>query len=206
MELLLSTPLLIADIFRGQWLALRRQFLGPVLGVLVVECVFMLASVRDAIPDDDRVFWFTLWTAGMLMFLADLGALYWLGMWLGLTAKNQIRALSGSLVRILVLPWAAYGVVLLVLVLREWGPRSYQSNPDWKFFVGLWFGLGLGADIGFGAWARQKLLTEFRTAAQQQYESSKNGLKRWLGTLKPHVSGLPEGATRAEGWGLKDGG
>lgn len=191
LELLLSTPLQIRDILRGQWLALRNQFLGPSLGVLLVECLFMVAIVRNAIPEEDRLFWFAFWIAGMVMFVADLVALYWVGLWLGLTARNPIRAMGGSLVRILILPWAGYGLVLLLMVLRELGPRSYQAGPDWKFFLGLWFGLGLAVDIGFGAWARQKLLTEFRLAAQQQYESSKGLWKRWFGSLKPRVSGLP---------------
>ena len=193
LELLLSTPLRVEEILRGQWLALKRQFLGPLLVVLFVECLFMLTTVRHAVPDDDRLFWFALWAAGMLMLLADLVALYWVGMWLGLTARNKIRALSGSLIRILLLPWAGYGLVLLILVLRELGPRSYQNGPAWTFFLGLWLGLGLGADLLFGAWARQRLLSEFRTAAQQQYESRAESWKKWLGTLKPRVSGLPEG-------------
>jgi len=193
LELLLSTPLHVRDILRGQWLALRSQFLGPALGVLFVECLFMVATIRNAIPDEGRIFWFALWTAGMLMLVADLVALYWVGMWLGLTARNPIRAMGGSLARILILPWAGYGLVLLVMVLREFGPRSYQASPDWKFFVGLWFGLGIGVDIAFGACARQKLLTEFRLAAQQQYESKKDFWRRWFGSLRPHVSGLPTG-------------
>ena len=36
-ELLLSTPLTVQDILRGQLLALRRQFLRPLLVVLGVE-------------------------------------------------------------------------------------------------------------------------------------------------------------------------
>ncbi len=191
LELLLSTPLKVQDILRGQWLALRSQFLGPVLGVLFVECLFMVATVRNAIPDEDRVFSFALWTAGMVMLISDLVALYWVGMWLGLTARNPIRAIGGSLARILILPWAGYGLVLLLLVLRELGPRSYQASPGWTFFLGLWFGLGLAVDIAFGAWSRQKLLTEFRLAAQQQYESKPGLWKRWFGSLKPHVSGMP---------------
>ena len=36
LELLLSTPLTVQDILRGQRLALERQFLGPVMVVLMV--------------------------------------------------------------------------------------------------------------------------------------------------------------------------
>jgi hypothetical protein len=87
-------------------------------------------------------------------------------------------------------PWIGYGLVLLVVVLSEMGQRSYQSNPTWKFFLGLWFGIGIGLDFAFGAWARQKLFTEFRLAAQQQYDTRSDFWRSWLGSLKPHVSGV----------------
>jgi ABC-type Na+ efflux pump permease subunit len=188
LELLLSTPLSVSDILRGQWLALVRQFLGPVLTVLVIECVFMLWTVREAVPDEERLFWFALWIAGMVLFASDLVALYWVGMWQGLTAKNPVRAAGGSLLRVLVVPWIAYCLVLLIIILGEFTQQPYHRNPGWKFFVGLWFGLGVGADLAFGAWARQKLLTEFRMVAQEAYVSSAESWKKWLRTLKPSVS------------------
>ena len=190
LELLLSTPLRIEDILRGQWLALKRQFLGALVAVLLVECLFMLAVVRESVPDEERLFWFALWIGGMLMLVADLVALYWVGMWQGLTARNPLRAAGGSLARVLVVPWIGYGLVVLLVVLSEMGQRSYQTNPTWKFFLGLWFGIGLGLDFAFGAWARQKLLTEFRTAAQQQYDSRSDFWMAWFRTFKPHVSGV----------------
>ena len=189
LELLLSTPLSIREILRGQGLALRRQFLGPVLLALAAETVFMLATVREAVPDEERVFWFALWTAGMLMLVADLFALFWVGMWQGLTARNPIRAAGGSLFRILVLPWISYALILLFIVLKDLGGSGVQASPGWKFFLGLWFGLGFGIDIAFGAWSRQKLLTEFRLAAQERY-GQRDFRKFWFSGLKPQVSDL----------------
>ena len=88
------------------------------------------------------------------------------------------------------LPWVGYGLVLLLLVLRDLGNAGYQSSPGWKFFVCLWLGLGLAVDLVFAAWARQKLHTEFRLAAQRQYGARNEGLKNWLRTLKPRISGM----------------
>jgi hypothetical protein len=39
--------------------------------------------------------------------------------------------------------------------------------------------LGLAADLGFGLWARSRLLTEFRAAAEQRY-SARSGFWRRL--------------------------
>jgi hypothetical protein len=189
LELLLSTPLYIENILRGQWLALRRQFLGPVLTILTVETLFMVACAREAVPDEERGFWLSLWIGGMLMLLADLVALYSIGLWQGLTARNPLRALGGTLARVLVVPWIAYAAVLLLMVLAQLGGRSYHPNPTWQFFLGLWFGLGIAADLLFGIWSWQKLLTEFRLAAQEQY-TRRDSWNRWLRTLKPHVSGI----------------
>jgi hypothetical protein len=120
----------------------------------------------------------------MLIFVADLIALYWLGMWRGLTSRNGLRAAGGGLAIVLGLPWAAYGMILLFFVVSELGQRSYHSNPTWKFFLGLWFGLGVGVDLLFATWSRQKLLTEFRLAAQRQYGVRSDSLKAWFRTLK----------------------
>jgi ABC-type transport system involved in multi-copper enzyme maturation permease subunit len=193
LELLLSTPLRIEDILRGQWLALKRQFLGPILAVIVVEGFFMAATVREAIPDDDQLFWYALWFGGILMFVADLVALYWLCMWRGLTARNALRAAGGSLGIIFGLPWVAYGVVLMFMILTEWGQQGNQTSPNWQFFFGLWFGLGIAVDFFFAAWSRQKLLTEFRLAAQQQLGARRGSLGRWVASLKPHLSGIDSG-------------
>jgi ABC-type transport system involved in multi-copper enzyme maturation permease subunit len=193
LELLLSTPLSVGQILRGQGLALRRQFLGPVVAVLLTETIFMLSSVQDAVPEEERIFWFAMWGAGMFMLVADLVALYWVGMWQGLIAKNPLRAAGGSLFRILVLPWIGYGFALLIVILRDIQGASYQTGPTWKFFLGLWFVLGMAVDLGFGIWARQKLLTEFRLAAQERYGSHRDFWKMWFGTLKPHVRGSTAG-------------
>ncbi len=47
LELLLSTPLTVKDILRGQLLALRRQFQWPVVLVLLVFLLFMLLGAAD---------------------------------------------------------------------------------------------------------------------------------------------------------------
>ena len=179
LELLLSTPLEVRDILRGQWLALVRQFLGPVLLVLVVEWLLMFVVVSSAL-NEDRALWVSLWLGEMAMLLADLAALYWLCQWLALTARNPARAAGSSLAAVLFLSWGAYALVMLVVVLAS--VNSPQApNPGWAFFVGLWFALGMVADLGFGVWARQKLLAQFRVVAQQRYAPATGFWKRWFG-------------------------
>jgi len=175
LELLLSTPLSPREILRGQRLALQRQFLGPLLAVLLIELALMVASARDTANHDDSGFLISTWLAAIVMLIADVIALYWIGMWQAIISKNPNRAAGASAARVLVLPWVVFAVVGLVLSLLTFR-RAYEPNEN--FFLGLWFGLGLAADIGFGAWARHKFLAEFRVAASQQYAKRLSFWKR----------------------------
>jgi hypothetical protein len=176
LELLLSTPLSVEEILQGQLLALTRQFLGPVLVILGVECLFMAGSVSDAGDTSRGVIW--IYTAGMMMFVLDLAAIYWVGMWQGISAKNHSRALSTTLARILILPWVVIALVLLGLALLSMGGIN-PPDPSTEVIVGLWFVTGALIDIGFGAVARHQLLTRFRLAAQERY-GARAGFWKWL--------------------------
>ncbi len=167
LELLLSTPLRVKEILRGQALALRRQFLGPLVVVLLVELLMMLASTTQNMVGSDRPLWISLWVAGMATLVADLVALYWVGMWLGLASRHPKRAFSDTVARVLAVPWAGFAVFMTLVALSSMNGRS---DVGWKTTLGVWFLLGLLTDLGFGLWARHKLLTEFREMATRRYE------------------------------------
>jgi ABC-type Na+ efflux pump permease subunit len=193
LELLLSTAMTVRDILRGQLLALMRQFLGPLLVVLVAGGLFMLGSLSDTEAVKEDPLWLSIWLGGMVMLVADLAALYWVGIWQGISAKNPTRAVGTSLTRILILPTVAYAVVMLVAsMISMSGARTGRYDPiTWKFSLGCWFGLGLAADIGFGARARHKLLTEFRLAAGERYLAGPGFWKRLFMGSQPAASSAP---------------
>jgi hypothetical protein len=181
LELLLSTPLTVKDLLHGQLLALRRQFEGPVAVVLVVFLLFMLMGASDSLSQQepaDRSLWVLVWAAGMVMLWADLAALYWFGLWQGLTAKNPTRAAATSVGCILLLPWAVATLGMLAASLLA--PNA-EDTLVIRFFLGMWFAVGLATDIAFGAWARHRLLTDFRVAATRRYEPLPGFWKRLLG-------------------------
>jgi ABC-type transport system involved in multi-copper enzyme maturation permease subunit len=178
LELLLSTPLSVREILHGQLLALKRQFLGPVIVVLAAFFIFMMASVSEVSAADDRAAWLLFWAVLMTLLVADLAGLYWVGMWQGLTARNSNRATSAALVRIMVLPGVAFALLSLLVSLIS---MNGQVELGPKFFLAMWVALSLVADVGFGAWARHKLLTEFRKAAAQRYTPGLGFWKRLLG-------------------------
>ncbi len=175
LELLLSTPLSVPEILRGQMLALQRQFLGPLLTVLAVEFVFMAASLQNNRSDAAAIMAF--WVAGMVMLVTDMLALCALGMWLSLTAKNPNRATGMAVRRVLVLPLA---VGLGIIVFSSFAPSAFSATePTWQFIWGLWFGLGMLTDLAFGLTAWRRLRTEFREAAAQRYAPTSLLPGRW---------------------------
>ncbi len=177
LELILSTPLTVLEILRGERLALQRQFLGPAIAIVFVFILLMLATADNLKTEPDVKFWVIIWLAGIVMIVADLTALYWVGMWQALTAKNPNRAASGTAARIFVLPWLGF---IIACVFLPFNTHRIQ-NPG-IFLLAVWFILGLAADTYFGAMARQKLLSEFRHAATQRTPHKPTLLKRLFST------------------------
>lgn len=170
LELLLSTPLTVRDILRGQWLALYRQFGIPLGAVLALEFLVLRKSFTPEIV-----------TVNLFLMVADMAALGWVAMWLGLTARNTSRAILGSVVRILILPWAIFyvGGMAFDLLSRAWRGRPFELGDRWTLLA--WLVIGLSVNLCFAIfWARRNLFREFRTVAVGRYQPEKT---RWLRDL-----------------------
>jgi ABC-type Na+ efflux pump permease subunit len=189
LELILSTPLTVRDILRGQLLALRRQFLGPTIAVMAVEFVFYIASLKDigATDVDCALAAVAWWAAGNIMLLADMLTLSAVGMWVGLSAKNPNRATGITLARVIVLPLGATAAIFIFSgVLSELG--FIHFDPGWKFFLAAWFVPGIVVDAFFGLRAWRRLCTEFRETATQRFAPRPSLLRR---LFRPGAAGLP---------------
>ncbi len=164
LELLLSTSLSVREILRGQALALRRVFLGPLVVSLIVCLVMMVAGLGE-LRLEERRGWLVGWVAGLLMLGADLVALYWVGMWRAVAARNPKFAFGQTVWCVLIAPWVGtIGFLTLVELLS----RGIFGVDGWAILA-AWIGFGLLADVGLGLWARQKLLREFRLRASERY-------------------------------------
>jgi ABC-type transport system involved in cytochrome c biogenesis permease component len=161
MELLVSTPLPVHEIVRGQVMGLERQFAGPALLVLGVDFVFMMAGSRSTD-------WVIVWVAWMVMLVADLLALTWLGMWRGLNSRRPMRAAAAAFVRVLVLPWVLFGALATLVALGSSVSRTFDWDSN--LFVLFWALIGLGIDAGFGIPAHRRLLAEFRTVVAGRFD------------------------------------
>jgi hypothetical protein len=164
-ELLLSAPLTVGDILRGQWLALRRQFLKPLITVLALEVFFLVVWLGPSEGHQDLA----IWLAGMAMLVLDVVALSWVGMSRALIARSHNSATISTLIRVLVLPWAAFGAVLAFGHVWYGLALNKTWSPSWQFQLGLWIGSGLAADVGFGLFAWWQLRYRFRELALRRF-------------------------------------
>lgn len=169
LELLLATPLSIRQIVTGQRLALQRQFALPILGALIVQAVLLGALLRDgSLTGSDRTMWVWLGLLAAVIFLLDLVAFFWLGLWWGLTARDGRRAYSRMIAAIFILPWVLYAAFIGLLAVGAFGPAHRVS---WQVFVAVWFVFNVAVDAGFALFSRQRLLTEFRIRATERFQS-----------------------------------
>jgi hypothetical protein len=172
LELILSTPLRVTQIVQGQMLALRRQFLGPVIAVVVVDLVFMAAGLRSFGVASD-VSWIWVCLAGIIVFVADAYTLCWVGLWVGLTAKRPNRASGNVVLRVMFVPWIAwFGLLMLASAFTVASRIDLESGH----LLGLWFLLSLFNDLALVLWAHGRLLRDLRDVATQRFDQGRPGL------------------------------
>ena len=91
LEILLSTPITGQRIIQGQWKAAWRMFGAPLVLFLAV-LFFGGFLVQQSMPKANPFQSLAMSVASPLVVAADLLALTWFGMWMGLTSKNANSA------------------------------------------------------------------------------------------------------------------
>lgn len=207
LELILSTPLPPREIVHGQWLALLRQFGGPVAFVLLVDALLLLSGasfIRFNQPRDLALF-FAMFGANLIVFLADLVALAWLSMWRGLKARHSYTAWLWCVVQVLVLPWIVFYVGVTVFLMVVFLPRVLATAGgggavlfnsgliEWMphLMTGLWFVLCLPVSILSAWWSRRCLRLHFRTEVTRVAISGATMARRPAATPPPLVTPPP---------------
>ena len=176
LELLLSTPLHVPEIVRGQLLGLLKQFAGPAAVVLLVDFVFLL-------QDRNEIDWVLYWMVSMGIFVADLVTLSWVGMWTGLCSRHTNRAAGATVARVLFQPWMALGLLTILFAVSSVraGPTILAKLSGTQVLLLAWTFISLANDLCFGVWARQRLLQDFRNVATQRFERKRSSLRAQKG-------------------------
>ena len=178
LELLLSTPLTIKEMLRGQWLALWRCLGWPIIAIIGSDVVLYCVSLY--VPQSwwqrsDKELWGLALGGNLVMFVVDLVTLGWVGMWTGVNSKNAQHAASKTVGRVLALPClVAYlcGVLTSLMVSRP------SNNFEFVLFA-VWVVAGVCADAVFGPWAYLKLHEELRRVAALRYAAGRESKPWW---------------------------
>ncbi len=184
MELLLTTPLEMRDIFRGQIMALRRQFLGPLVVVVITEIILGWNTANNSIEKGQG--W--VWVAGIFMLVLDIVALSLVSMSLALTAKGPTPALLGTVFRILVIPWLVFFGVMAGMSFWNLVLANQIPSPSTNFLTGLWFFPSLAVDGWFGWLAWRKWQRTFRPVEPRHQPESTSAA---AASLKPVAHSEP---------------
>jgi hypothetical protein len=166
LELLLVTPLPVRTILSGQMQALRHHFKGPVAILLLLNLALCWLVVSDPKPLDingrDLGIFLELFAGGAVMLVVDFYALGWVGMWRGLNATKHHRAVVGTMLRVMGIPW----LFVFMFVFMRIGFRSPEGVMA---AFAIWFLTGVVVDVIVGVVARQRLHALFRWTAAGRF-------------------------------------
>jgi ABC-type Na+ efflux pump permease subunit len=215
LELLLSTPLSIKDIIRGQWLALARHLWAAILLVLlahsfalwwIIELFELEAHAHISLKRVLQVISAHIsgqsvpspWEPLLLPFIPLIAALLlvyswmplgWLSMWLGLRMNVQIRAPWFAVLLIYIPPWPILGATMGLLQYSNSLPHDDLS----LFLITISLATALIVmNASFWMWySRRQLRRHFRSAATDRYSLlQKRGWFRRLLFGKPNFESV----------------
>ncbi len=157
------------EIIRGQWLALWKQFGGPIFALLVVQAALIFRGARyfhDAYQGDR----FPFYLNGMFFLIADSLALGWAGMWFGLKSKSRIQAILSALVLIVLSRQLIVGATISLAV--RWF-SAFDADTVSAIEAALTSCVGLSIDLPILIFGRSSLLRNLREMAIPQFDVKK---------------------------------
>lgn len=182
LELILVTPATPAQIVKGQWRSLCRIFLIPGLLLLAMSVTgdwLQLREFRKNLPPGYVVggggpgsynfieHQIIGMVAVILSYTANLFAVAWFGMWMGMTTRKPSMAVLKTICFVVVLPWLGLifiqGLTEFILRLPQWRGQF----PFWTA-TALVSGLSVAKDLFFIFWSRWRLANRFRQQAAQE--------------------------------------
>lgn len=195
LELLFSTPLKVKDVLNGHWMAILRQFLGPVIFVCALTIFFALVILIDSgrIGANQTTYMATMFIAHLVLIVVDCFALFWYGLWNSARARYVNRAISGTLFHVLMLPWIVFILFTMSFftMLAFQGRRIELPVSEEYFMLGTWFAIGLGYSIWLITHSRNKLMSQLRLFA-----TTRPGEEKLTKQAEPAQGSAPSAPTK----------
>ncbi len=186
LELVLSTPLPLVDIFRGQWLALRKHYGFIVLFGLGWQLAMILLFISGWGPAwvrQQRHIFLPILLVCLVFYALDILTMGWLGLWYGVSIGDPKKAGHSVAQSVLYFP----GFIFLVVQAAGQIVWVLLTGRGWLLSLGgvlsLWGVIGLVNSLGWLYWARLHLQREFRHVAAQPLgkPGALGAWGRWLG-------------------------
>jgi len=185
LELLLAAPLDVRNIVWGQWLGFLRMFAAPLLILTLTLALFaglgqhgtfagpLMGRNVSVLPA--WLLMVSVVVASLVSTAANLAALVWFGLWMGLSSRNTNMAALKTLLFVQVIPAFVLGfasmlmTVLLMVPFAMASQNASSFNPGWAFLAVLVLPplLAVAKDVLFISWSRRKLYTAFREIASR---------------------------------------
>ena len=172
LELLLVTPVSVEQIIAGQRRSLKRLFKVPILLAIVANAVLFALTIfvnPGSCSPSEVLFLAELFVGGAILMLVDFRALSWVAMWMALQTRRHTRAVQGTLLRVMLVPWLAI-FVLVLLTIGGAGLTPGMTNGLCLFWVGL---AGV-VSHAFASRAKEGLLEAFRDISAARDASEAN--------------------------------
>ena len=121
-DALLTTPLTDTEIYRGQWIALRRNFLPPLVTLALVLAlgpfIQLMVGLRGTPGGPGWEPHFQAWVSWLFWLVSlplELTAIWWFGMWLSLTQARPGWAFARTVALTVMLPQVLFCVPSLLI-------------------------------------------------------------------------------------------
>lgn len=176
LELLLTTPLSERDVAMGQLRALLRQFGGPLFLLLAVNVVAALATRQGyayGFSSENSV---ALFCAGVIVLVADLGAIHWVAMWRSLHVRGTNRTILQTTAIVVIAPiflfWILFQAGWLFAIVLRLPPITWANAAwPWAVFCVLY-------DLLIAFVARAAFYRQFRQRATEAFDARATKEKR----------------------------
>lgn len=187
LELLLSTTLTERDVARGQWLTWRRTLLGPAIASAIIGTIVMICAMFD-INDSEAGVLLYVYVLIIILFVVDMIASVWTGMWTACIARTAAAAPGQAVVRLFLLPLLIFVATMTLVAWLELG-RNMEFEEG---FTLVWL-LFMTNNIFWTIRSRRNFYRNLRAAAAERYQpplgERRKGL-RWFFKSSPQRIGL----------------
>ena len=189
LELILTSPVPVKTILRGQWRALTLLFGGPVFIIALLHVFYVEESIRQnasrsAIPAALIQMYAMSAARSFVNFFTDVFAIAWVGAWVSLSSRRPTFAILKTFALVILIPWTiSVSFTNLSSLLPVSWMNYLSSRPSFRgatnvglaTFSLLATGGWVAKNLAFIFWARWGLRRHFRTAAAGSYHAR----RRW---------------------------